>query len=142
VVVAEFLRRGYNAGIPEVDRGDDIFVVEDTTGRMWRIQVKAANGKGKIRQYAQYHLDLIQLRKVHFPELYYVFALHSDERWSDFLVIPRATLWRLRNRHGLGNAKKNDLFIRFSFSTHDVLCKGINFQRFRNNWTAWPVLQH
>ncbi|MEZ4731127.1 MAG: hypothetical protein R3E79_28740 [Caldilineaceae bacterium] len=30
--MAEFLYRGYNAAIPEVDIGDDIFVVKDSNG--------------------------------------------------------------------------------------------------------------
>jgi hypothetical protein len=53
-VVAQFLHRGYNAAIPEVDRGEDIFVIEDESGKLSRIQVKAANGHGVGRHYALY----------------------------------------------------------------------------------------
>lgn len=41
-VMAEFLFRGYNVAIPEVDVGDDIFVVKDSNGEYARIQVKTA----------------------------------------------------------------------------------------------------
>jgi hypothetical protein len=41
-VMAEFLARGYNVAVPEVDIGDDIFVVKDDSGDYSRVQVKAA----------------------------------------------------------------------------------------------------
>ena len=48
-VMAEFLIRGYNTAIPEVDRGDDILVVEDAVGQIWRVQVKTGSGKETAR---------------------------------------------------------------------------------------------
>jgi hypothetical protein len=43
--MSEFLLRGWNVAIPEVDEGDDIFVVRHETSRLMRIQVKASNLK-------------------------------------------------------------------------------------------------
>jgi len=40
--MSEFLARGYNVAVPEVDRGDDLFVVQDESGDFDRIQVKTA----------------------------------------------------------------------------------------------------
>jgi hypothetical protein len=42
-VMAEFLWRGLNVAFPEVDVGDDVFVVKDETGELWRVQVKTAS---------------------------------------------------------------------------------------------------
>lgn len=39
-VMAECLMRGFNVAIPEVDIGDDLFVVNDQSGNYRRIQVK------------------------------------------------------------------------------------------------------
>jgi hypothetical protein len=39
-VMSEFLTRGWNVAIPEVDIGDDIFVVQDESGTLRRIQEK------------------------------------------------------------------------------------------------------
>ena len=36
-VMSEFLDRGYNVAVPEVDIGDDIFVVHDGSGVYRRI---------------------------------------------------------------------------------------------------------
>jgi hypothetical protein len=47
-VMAEFLLRGYNVAMPEVDVGDDIFVVNDGVERLWRIQEKTAIGLGRV----------------------------------------------------------------------------------------------
>lgn len=41
--MAELLLRGWNAATPEVDTGDDIFVVHDADGQLIRVQVKTAN---------------------------------------------------------------------------------------------------
>ena len=43
MIMGEFLIRGYNVASPEVDRGDDLFVVRDEDGVLKRIQVKTAN---------------------------------------------------------------------------------------------------
>ncbi len=48
-VMSEFLMLGYNVAIPEVDRGDDIFVVRDSDGNLGRIQVKTAKAKENKR---------------------------------------------------------------------------------------------
>ena len=38
--MSEFLLRGYNVAVPAVDTGDDVFVVDDRQGALWRVQVK------------------------------------------------------------------------------------------------------
>lgn len=48
-VMAEFVVRGYNVAIPEIDVGDDIFVVKDSNGDLSRVQVKTASGKSLSR---------------------------------------------------------------------------------------------
>jgi hypothetical protein len=42
VTMSEFLARGWNVATPEVDVGDDLFVVEDKKGIFSRVQVKTA----------------------------------------------------------------------------------------------------
>ena len=41
--MSEFLYRGYNVAVPAVDLGDDVYVVEDQMGTMWRLQVKTTD---------------------------------------------------------------------------------------------------
>lgn len=49
-VMAEFLMRGYNVAIPEVDVGEDLFVVRDADGELSRIQVKCSIAKPKKKR--------------------------------------------------------------------------------------------
>jgi hypothetical protein len=42
VVMSCFLVRGWNVATPEVDVGDDLFVVEDKKGIFYRVQVKTS----------------------------------------------------------------------------------------------------
>jgi hypothetical protein len=141
-VMAEFLHRGYNAAIPEVERGDDIFVVQDDNGDLSRIQVKAANGKGRKRWYAQYAIPVGQLKRVQVPDLWYVFAIWHEDRWRDFLVIARADLNNYQAAVGLGPEQNGKLLLRLSYGPGDVRCAGLDLQPFRNNWTKWPIIAH
>ncbi len=81
--MAEFLLRGYNVAQPEVDLGDDIFVVEDRSGQMWRIQVKTAIGKQKRYGWSgQFIVAEKQLGTEKVPDLYYVLALRCGLNWE------------------------------------------------------------
>jgi hypothetical protein len=77
--MAEFLLRGYNVAIPEVDVGDDVFVVDDREGRLFRVQVKTAvldDWSGVV----QFSLSRHQLEVVRAAELTYVFAVRQGSR--------------------------------------------------------------
>jgi len=41
-IMSEILMLGWNVAIPEVDIGDDIFVVQDDNGTLRRVQVKTS----------------------------------------------------------------------------------------------------
>ena len=57
-----FLMRGWNVATPEVDIGDDIFVVDDKQGFFNRIQVKTAQAIIRENSYSvQFNLPLAQL---------------------------------------------------------------------------------
>ena len=74
--MAEFLSRRSNVAIPEVDVGEDIFVVADKDNEVTRVQVKAANARQTQNGYfAQFKLPLKQLREPDDPRLVYVFVV-------------------------------------------------------------------
>ncbi len=59
--MAELLWRGWNVALPEVDLGDDVFVVKDEDGEMFRVQVKTATAREQQASYvAQFRVDLNQ----------------------------------------------------------------------------------
>jgi hypothetical protein len=139
-VMAEFLLRGYSVAMPEVDVGDDIFVVHDRSGRLWRIQVKTAIGKQRAYGYSgQFAVALAQVEEVKEPDLYYVFALRRAAQW-DFLVIPRQLLFEEYRDHGVGSVSGGNVILTLRFRGSEVLCSGRNFQQHRNNWSTWPLI--
>jgi hypothetical protein len=102
-VMAEYLLRGYNVAMPEVDEGDDIFVVHDGIGRLWRVQVKTAIGQPtRVGHRGKFAVGRKQLAKLKEPDLWYVFACRREAGW-EFTVVPREVLHAEHIRHGAGS---------------------------------------
>jgi hypothetical protein len=141
-VMAEFLRRGYNAASPEVDVGEDLFVIRDADGKLWRVQVKAALGKGKRVVSGTFKIPLAQLGREHRPELFYVFALHHKGLWREFVIVRRDALEAMRGLHGVGHEVESHLILRLAFTAGDVRCSDMSFQPGRGDWSKWPVIPH
>src|SRR5581483_6996935 len=82
-VMSEFLLRGYNVAIPEVDEGDDVLVVRGRGVKLWRVQVKTAIGVPRNYGFSgQFQVPLPHLLAVHPSPLFYVFALRGGGRWE------------------------------------------------------------
>lgn len=95
--MAEFLYRGYNVAVPAVDVGDDVYVVEDQQGTMWRLQVKTSDELTTSDGGTTTHrLSRRQLREVKPNELYFMFVVRWQSRWR-FVLIGRAQLAELRD---------------------------------------------
>lgn len=143
-VMAELMLRGWNTAIPEVDVGDDIFVVHDSQGDLRRVQVKTA--LAIRRQYghsAQFNLSLPQLQTSMTPEVTYIFAVRLIDQWDSFVVIDRETLDEEHSSYRLGSGSSTDrLLLRLRFEGTSVTCKGRDLSQFLNNWTAFPVIEH
>jgi hypothetical protein len=140
-VMAEFLWRGWNVALPEVDVGDDVFVVKDEGGEMFRVQVKTATAKEQKESYfAQFRVDLNQLRRPRFPDLVYVFAVRRDSRWGPFLVIGRDILRIAHDEQGVGSASDGAVTFRVTYSGSSIRCSDKDFLAFRDDWSRWPVL--
>src|SRR5829696_8415039 len=74
-VMGELLWRGWNVAFPEVDVGEDVFVVKDEGGELWRVQVKTATAQAQQRGYsAQFSVSVNQLKSPRNPDLVYIFA--------------------------------------------------------------------
>ena len=81
-VMSQFLARGWNVAVPEVDVGDDIFVVRDEIGDFSRIQVKTAHATARKNGFsAPFNLPIEQLRRLTIPELTYCFMIRFEDEW-------------------------------------------------------------
>jgi hypothetical protein len=130
---SEFLLHGYNVAAPDVDVGDDIFVVEDRRGKVWRIQVKTATVKRTRRGHrGQFSVPVRQLLAPTRLPLVFVFAFRvSFGKW-EFVIVPRRALVGEYRSHGVGTRNGDQLQLYFSLTPSDVTCSQRSLQRYRN----------
>lgn len=87
-VMSEFLIRGWNVAIPEVDIGDDIFVVQDSNGTLRRVQVKTSTSTLRTDGFsAQFNLSLTQLKNITNIPVHYIFIVRHNQKWTRPIVI-------------------------------------------------------
>lgn len=139
-VMSEFLARGYNVAVPEVDVGDDIFVVRDDSGEYYRIQVKTSIANKTRNGYStRYTLKFKQLETFSVPETWYVFASRLDGDWLSFIVISRQELFELYTLHQIGSVTKTgSLSLYFSHTDEGVVCSNQDLTPYLNKWSYWP----
>lgn len=143
-VMAEIAVRNYNVAIPEVDVGDDIFVVGDASGQLWRVQVKTARAtlhrSGEVR--AQFSVNRRQLMGPIAPELHYSFVIRHADRWYAFINVQRPDLLKILQRPDARIASDDGKATFTLRCTPDaVLCGRVDLQAYRDNWEPWPVLR-
>ncbi len=143
-VMAEFLARGWNVAVPEVDIGDDIFVVRDRDGTLFRIQVKTGAARQKKDGLTvTFSLSHDQLTNPLVPDLTYVFAVRQSQAWSAFLLIDRLVLEEEHQIFGVGSlTKKGFVVLNVSLASGKALCSGRDFSTYLNDWSKWPVIPH
>ncbi|NES24057.1 MAG: hypothetical protein F6K41_35390 [Symploca sp. SIO3E6] len=141
VVMAEFLARGWNVAVPQVDVGDDLFIVCDSNGQFTRTQVKTASAQQRSYGYsAQFRLPLKQLQTVSTPELTYVFVVRNQQTWSSFTLMPRQELNRLYQIYGIGTVAENYLLLTFQYEQSLLRCSAQDLSKYLNNWTQFPII--
>ena len=143
-VMAELLMRGWNTAIPEVDIGDDIFVVQDSNGDLKRVQVKTAKAKPrKSGGYnARFNLSIVQLRSPITPDVIYIFAIRVEDRWETFVIVGRRVLHAEHSTYTIGYERKGRLTLNMVFEDNKVLCRGREITQYKGDWSDFPVIQH
>lgn len=142
--MSELLWRGYNVAVPEVDRGDDIFVVHDLDGTLSRVQVKTATGRpyrtGRGCR-AEFSIGFRQLARARQPDLNYVFVVRHDDRWSNWVLASRPELFLLHRRDGVGRRAGDNVIFSLGLRPDAVLGNGVDLTAHRDAWDRyWPPL--
>ncbi len=110
--MSECLSRGWNVAIPEVDVGEDIFVVEDATSIMRKVQVKSATGVAIKNGFkAQYKVPIKQLQDTSDKgtDLRYVFVVRFNGQWQQYLILMRDELEKKQRIEHIGSVNKDDI---------------------------------
>jgi hypothetical protein len=140
--MSAFLIRGWNVAIPEVDIGDDIFVVQDENGILRRVQVKTATAITRQSGFSsQFSISVSQLQnlKIDFP-VYYVFVVRHSTDWVKPIIIRQDYLLDLFEKNTIGSSYNGSLNLYFSFNGDQVQCSGLDFSPFREDYTDFPII--
>jgi hypothetical protein len=141
-IISEFLCLGWNVAIPEVDSGDDVFVVRDQDGVFRRVQVKTANGISKNNRIkAQFQINIQQLRTPATPELEFVFIIRFEKKWLPFILISRSHLFDIFETE-LNVLTSNYLHLTIQTDGQHFFARNIDLTKFVNNFERFPLISH
>ena len=140
-VMSEFLTRGWNVAIPEVDIGDDIFVVQDDNGTLRRVQVKTSNSTTRLNSFSgQFNVPLTQLRNIANIPVHYVFIVRHNEQWTRPVLIRQDYLLDHLQNDKIGSEHDGNLNLYFSYSSGKIECSGVDLAKYVSDYTDFPLL--
>ena len=131
--MSEFLTRGWNVAIPEVDIGDDIFVVQDDNGTLRRVQVKTSTSTIRTNSFSgQFNVLLTQLKSIGNIQVHYVFVVRHKDLWTKPIIIRQDYLLDHWQKDKIGSKHGSNLNLYFSYSKRNkVECSGFKFEQVR-----------
>ena len=144
-IMSEFLMRGWNVAIPEVDIGDDIFVVQDDNGTLRRVQVKTGTSKAQKKGFsAQFIVSERNLKKnpENLIKVHYIFLARHNEGWSKPVIIRQDYLLDHYETHKVGSLHKGNITFYFSFSEDKIMCGGQDFTKYVCDYDDFPLIEH
>lgn len=141
-VMSEFLTRGWNVAIPEVDIGDDIFVVQDDNGTLRRVQVKTSTSISRQNGFSgQFKVPLGQLKNVANILVHYVFVIRHQEQWTKPIVIRQDYLLDHYLNDNIGSEHEGFLNLYFSYTPDKVECSGLDLTQYVSDFTDFPLIE-
>jgi len=141
-VMSEFLTRGWNVAIPEVDIGDDIFVVQDDNGTLRRVQVKTSTSTVRQSKFTgQFNVPLTQLRTIANIPVHYVFIVRHNEHWTRPIVIRQDYLLDHFQNDKIGSEHDGNLNLYFSYLKDKVECSELDLSKYVSDFTDFPLIK-
>jgi len=141
--MGELCLRGYNVSMPEIDKGDDVFVVNDATGAMWRLQVKTSLGRTQATSRAyQFRVREASIQQAQTPELHFALVMRQNNSWR-FLILDRPVLRNYVRNSNVGTFDAVRGYRQLAVTLHDdgrAICSGVDLQNHLEDWNTWPQL--
>ena len=142
MVMAEFLIRGWNVATPEVDIGDDIFVVQDDNGTLRRVQVKTSTSTPRKNTFSgQFNVPLNQLRNIANIPVHYVFVVRLDDLWTKPIIIRQDFLLEHFKTDKIGSEHDGNLNLYFTFKNGEVECSKLNLTEYIADFSDFPLIE-
>ncbi len=141
-VMSEFLTRGWNVAIPEVDIGDDIFVVQDDNGTLRRVQVKTSTSTVRQNSFSgKFNVPFAQLRSIANIPVHYAFVVRHNEQWTKPVIIRQDYLLDHVQNDKIGSEHNGSLNYYFSYSTNKVECSGLDLSKYVSDFSDFPLIE-
>ncbi|MEO6723601.1 MAG: hypothetical protein ABIN67_24755 [Ferruginibacter sp.] len=142
-VMSEFLMLGWNVAIPEVDIGDDIFVVQDDNGTLRRVQVKTSTSTSRKLSFSgQFSISVKNLRNITNILVHYIFIVRHNDEWSKPVVIRQDYLLDHFENNKVGSEANGNIIFYFSYTNKGVECSGQDFTKYIKEFTDFPKIPH
>ena len=142
-VMSEFLMLGWNVAIPEVDIGDDIFVVQDDNGTLRRVQVKTSTPTVRKESFSgQFSVSVKNLRNISNILVHYIFLVRHNDEWSKPVIIRQDYLLDHFENNTVGSETNGNITFYFSYTNEKVECSGQDFTKYIKDFTDFPKIEH
>ena len=142
-IMSEFLMLGWNVAIPEVDIGDDIFVVQDDNGTLRRVQVKTSISTTRKSGYSgQFSVAIKNLRNITNILVHYIFIVRRNDEWSKPIIIRQDYLLDHFENNKAGTEANGNIILYFSYTNGKVECSGQDFTKYVRDFSDFPQIQH
>ncbi|MEQ1733970.1 MAG: hypothetical protein ABL940_09860 [Bacteroidia bacterium] len=142
-IMSEFLMLGWNVAIPEVDIGDDIFVVQDDNGTLRRVQVKTSTATVRKDGFSgQFSVSVKNLRTISNILVHYIFIVRHNDEWSKAVIIRQDYLLDHFENNNVGSEAKGNITFYFSYTKATVECAGQNFTKYIRDFSDFPKIEH
>lgn len=142
-VMSEFLMLGWNVAIPEVDIGDDIFVVQDDNGTLRRVQVKTSTSTDRKDSFSgQFNVTVKNLRNISTILVHYIFLVRQNDEWTKPIIIWQDYLLDHFENNKVGSETKGSITFYFSYTKGKVECSGQDFTKYTKDFTDFPKIEH
>ena len=142
-VMSEFLMLGWNVAIPEVDIGDDIFVVQDDNGTLRRVQVKTSTATVHKNSFSGlFNLSVKNLRNISNILVHYIFIVRQNNQWTKPLIVRQDYLLDHFENNEIGSEHNGNITFYISYTSEKVECSGQNFSKYVQDFTDFPLIEH
>lgn len=142
-VMSEFLMLGWNVAIPEVDIGDDIFVVQDDNGTLRRVQVKTSTSTARKDSFSgQFNLSIKNLKNLTNILVHYIFNVRHKDEWTKPVIIRQDFLLDHFENNNVGSESKGNITFYFSYSKEKVECSSQDFSNYVRDFSDFPKIEH
>lgn len=145
-LMSEFAYRGYNVSIPEIDQGDDAWVMDHGSGHAWRCQVKTSVPRSQKKSARfQFNIRMDQIKTALQPDVVFALVMRVDDSWK-YLIIHRTVLENYLKQGQLAPQSGANYVIGVTFfhqgrkAGQAWASKTLNVSHHLNDWSAWPII--